>query len=80
MFFEFDRLNEFMNAIADVKCKKYYYVIELEDYAIVRAIAQSTKNTYAIEIIVDYEKLENTLNLLDVNGFIKTKTIKGWEG
>ncbi|MEM2613636.1 MAG: hypothetical protein QXO15_05325 [Nitrososphaerota archaeon] len=80
MFFEFDRLEEFISAIADVKCKKYYYVIELEDYAIVRAMAQSTKNTYAIEIVTDYEKLEGILNLLDKNSFIKTKTIKGWEG
>lgn len=80
MYFEFDELDEFIKAIADVKCKKYYYIIEFKDYTIVRAVAQSVKNTYTIELAVDHTKLEGIMDLLDKNNFVKTKSIKGWEG
>lgn len=80
MWIEFNDLSSFIDVVSRYKALKIYSIRESSDYMTVEAIAQTIKNTYVLQLIIDHEKISEIEDILLENDFVKVKLVKSWEG
>jgi len=77
MKFKFKDIGNFLKAIT-------YYNTSLRMYCrifnFIRAVAQSQKNTFEIEITGEKKEIDQIEELLKLLDFIKVEEIRSWEG
>lgn len=78
MFLEYDDFDTFIKDVLTQKTKRWYHIIELKDYTVIEAYAQSVKNTYYIKI--ETSNPDQYINTLNKEDFSLVKSIKTWEG
>jgi len=78
MKFKFKDIGSFLRAVTSYNTSLRMYCRIFNNF--IRAVAQSQKNTFEIEIVGEKKVIDQIEELLKLADFIKVEEIRTWEG